>query len=58
MNKNKQHNDLEMKCNKTRTAHSQVRYLQGGVHRTIKHIWFLPPKMAIAKKNQKSLILG
>jgi len=28
MSKNKQHNDLEMKCNKTRTAHSQVRYLQ------------------------------
>ena len=25
MNKNKRHNDLEMKCNKTRTAHSQNR---------------------------------
>jgi len=29
MSKNKRHNDLEMKCNKTRTAHSQVRWQQG-----------------------------
>jgi len=26
MNKNKRHNKLEMKCKKTRTAHSQDRY--------------------------------
>jgi len=29
MSKNKQHSELEMKCNKTRTAHSQVRYEYG-----------------------------
>jgi len=28
MNKNKRHNDLEIKCNKPRTAHSQNRYTQ------------------------------
>ncbi len=28
MSKIKQHNDLEMKCNKIRTAHSQDRYTQ------------------------------
>jgi len=26
MSKNKRHNDLEMMCNKTRTAHSQDRW--------------------------------
>ena len=29
MNKYKRHNYLEIKYNKTRTAHSQIRYLQG-----------------------------
>jgi len=26
MSKNKRHSSLKMKCNKTRTAHSQVRW--------------------------------
>jgi len=26
ISKNKRHNDLEIKCNKTRTAHSQDRW--------------------------------
>ena len=42
MSKNIRHNDLEVKCNKTRTAHSQVRYS------TFKKI----------KMNRKVLLIG
>ena len=31
MSKNKRHNDLEMKCNKTRAAHSPDRCVQAKV---------------------------
>jgi len=30
MSKNKRHNELEMKCKKSRTAHSQNRNKHGG----------------------------
>jgi len=42
--------NLKMKRFKMPNAPYSNRYLQGGGHRTIKHIWFLPSKMAITKK--------